>query len=503
MKNLLLILISVMLWSCNHDPNHSHQAKDMQQSANEDDHLETESVTLYSENFEVFAEFDILRVDQESNFLIHVTSLDENYSAFSDGIVKVVLNIDGNRQSKTADPTDVTGIYKLNLIPEKTGFGSLVFHIKFNSSNEMLKTNHAHVYDVGDNNIHHHASAVTGLIKFTKEQAWTSKFNVMELKPESFSPVINASGEFMAMPGEKQNVIAKSQGIVLFATRNLVQGKFVKKNDVLFTLSGQGLADNNIMIRFSDAKTNYLKSKSNLDRHEALLQEKIISEKQYFETKSKYTTDSILYFSLKETVSSDGMKIYAPKSGYIHELNVSEGQFVVPGNLMATISTNKVILLRADVPQQYFNELDKITSTHFRPAYTSRVYTLEELSGKLIARGASVAENNHYMPVYFEVVNDGTILEGAFAEFYLKSNPEPGNLVIPISALIEEQGTYYVYVQVSGEEYQKRAVELLANDGIKASVASGLSFGDRIVNQGPMLIKMASSSGIPVHSHEH
>jgi len=502
MKNLLFVLTGVIVfWSCSHDPKHSQQANDLHQSENE--HLETESVTLYAENYEVFAEFDILRVGQESNFLIHVTNLDDNYSAFTGGTVKLVLNIDGKRQSKTANSTDVAGIFQLKLMPEKTGFGNLVFHIKFNSINEMLKTNHVHVYDVGDDDIHHHASAVTGLIKFTKEQAWTSQFNVIKLKPENFSQVIKTSGEFMAMPGEKQNVIAKSQGIVLFASRNLVQGKYVNKNDVLFTLSGQGLADNNIMIRFSDAKTNYLKSKSNLDRHEALFQEKIISEKQYLETKSKYTTDSLVYFSLKETVSSEGMKIYAPKSGYIHELNVSEGQYVTPGNLMATISTNKVILLRADVPQQYFNELGKITNTHFRPAYTSRVYTLEELSGKLIARGASVAENNHYMPVYFEVVNDGTILEGAFAEFYLKSDPEPGNLVIPLTALIEEQGTYYVYVQVSGEEYQKRSVDLLANDGIKASVSSGLKFGDRIVCEGPMLIKMASSSGIPVHSHEH
>lgn len=504
MKKLLFVFLgAVIFWSCSHNPGQNPQYNDLHQGDAVDDHKEMEYVTLFSENFEIFAEFDLLKTGHESNFLIHVTKLDGDYNPFSGGTVKVVLNIDGKRRSKIADPTDIDGVFQVKLIPEKAGFGKLVFHINFDSTNEMLKTNHVHVYDEGDKEIHHHASAVTGLIKFTKEQAWISQFNVMELKPDSFSQVVNASGEFLAMPGEKQNVIAKSQGIVLFATRNLVQGKYVKKNDVLFTLSGQGLADNNIMIRFSEAKINYQISKSNLDRQEALLQERIVSEKQYLETKSKYTTDSIIYFSLMETVSAEGMKIYAPKSGYIHELNVSEGQFVAPGHLMATISTNKVILLRADVPQQYFNELGKITNTHFRPAYTSRVYTLEELSGKLIARGASVAENNHYIPVYFEVVNDGTILEGAFTEFYLKSNPTPGNLVIPVTALIEEQGSFYVYVQVSGEDYQKRSVELLANDGIKVSIASGLVFGERIVSEGPMLVKMASSSGIPVHSHTH
>lgn len=257
------------------------------------------------------------------------------------------------------------------------------------------------------------------------------------------------------------------------------------------------------MVRYNEARINFEQSKGNFFRHNELYKERIVSEKQFLESKSEYITDSINFYSLKRSAGSDGMKVLAPRSGYIHELNVSEGQYVESGNLMATISTNRVILLKADLPQQYFNELGKITTTNFRPAYTTRVYTLEELSGKLIARGASVAENNHYMPVYFEVNNDGTILEGAFAEFYLKTKLEPDHIVLPVTSLIEEQGNYYVYVQVTGEEYQKRSIKLLANDGIKVSVASGLEVGERVVSEGAMLLKMASSSSMPVHSHSH
>ncbi len=504
MKNLLFVIIgALIIGGCNHNTNHTHQADNKHQSPTDEESHEIESLTLFSEHFEVFTEFDVLRIGHESEFLIHVTQLDDDYSAFTGGTVKVVLNIGGKEQAINAKPDEVDGIYKLTLVPEKVGVGSLMFDVQKNSNNEQLVTDHIHVYKENETDFYPHGSGAGGLIRFTKEQAWISRFNVIQIKPDSFARVITASGEFLAMPGEKQNVIAKSQGSVLFATRNLVQGKYVNKGDVLFTLSGQGLADNNIMVRFNEAKINFQISKSNLARHETLRSEKIISERQYQETKSKYITDSILFYSLKETVGDAGMKINAPMSGYLHELNVSEGQFVKPGELMVTISTNKVILLRADVPQQYFDVLGKITTTHFRPAYTSRVYTLEELSGKLIARGASVAENNHYMPVYFEVVNDGTILEGAYAEFYLKTDPEPRKLVIPVSALIEDQGNYYVYIQVSGEEFQKRTVLLEANDGIQVSVASGLSFGERIVCEGPMLIKMATSSGIPAHSHEH
>ena len=343
----------------------------------------------------------------------------------------------------------------------------------------------------------------TGLITFTSEQARYSKISLQLVEPGNFSMVITTSGEFLAMPGAKQNVVARSPGIILFTTKNLVQGKVVEKGEVLFTLTGKGLADNNILVRYNEAKVNFYKSRESYIRHKSLLAENIISKKQFTETKGQYTNDSIIYYSLKETVGSDGMKVIASQNGRIHELNVSEGQYVEAGELLATISNDKVLLLRADVPQQYYGELKHITSTHFRPAYSRRVYTLEELSGKLIAKGSTVAENDHYLPVYFEVENDGTLLEGAFAEFYLKTEPEPGHIVIPVSSLVEEHGSFYVYVQVESEKYQKRPVIIKASNGISVSIASGLSSGERVVTEGAMLLKTNSSAAIPSHSHSH
>ncbi len=503
MKKIVLagFAISLLLGCSNHNQNDSHIHGELDVTHGEDAR-DTETITLFSENLEVFAEFESLQIGHKSKFLIHVTRLDSGYVAYTGAAFNVVLTVRDFEQAKTANPTDTDGIYELDIEPQKRGIGRLSFDIPINAKNEQLIDNHIHIYDEGEE-IHVHGPDATGLVMFTKEQAWNSKFEVIEASTGNFTRVILASGEFLAMPGEKQNVIAKSQGIVLFATKNLVQGKYVEKGEELFTLSGQGLANNNILVHFNKAKTNFQKSKDSYTRHKVLMKENIISQKQYLETESEYINDSLIYYSLKETVGTKGMKILAPLGGYLHELNVSEGQYVEPGDLMATISTNKVMLLRADLPQHYFEELEDITSTHFRPAYSSRVYTLEELSGKLIARGASVAENNHYMPVYFEVVNDGTLLEGAFAEFFLKTDPEPGHIVIPVKSLIEEQGNYYIYMQVNGEMYQKQPVTLNASDGIMVSIASGIAAGDHIVNEGAMLLKTSASASIPSHNHQH
>ena len=87
---------------------------------------------------------------------------------------------------------------------------------------------------------------------------------------------------------------------------------------------------------------------------------------------------------------------------------------------------------------------------------------------------------------------------------YLKTVPIYNALVIPASALVEEQGIFYVYVQTEGESFQKREIKTGANDGEKVQVLSGLSEGERVVTKGAYQIKLSPASGaLPTHGHEH
>ena len=232
--------------------------------------------------------------------------------------------------------------------------------------------------------------------------------------------------------------------------------------------------------------------------------QRIISDKQFYETQTRYKNDSASYYALSSSVSPAGLEIHAPLSGYLHELNIAEGQYVETGAQLATISDNQLLLLRADVAQQYVGQLNRIRSAHFRPAYSSRIYTIEELGGRLLARGASVAENNHYMPVYFEVRNDGSLIEGAFTEFYLLTEASLNAVTVPLTAVMEEQGSTYVYIQKHGAGYLKRAVTLGEHDGVNVLVQAGLTDGERVVTRGAMLLKASSmSTAMPAHAHEH
>jgi RND family efflux transporter MFP subunit len=467
---------------------------------------ESPQYTLLGDQLEFFIEHGPLVVGEESEFLVHLTQL-ATYKPCSTGNVTILM--DGI--SVTSGQPVTPGIFTVPFIPENEGD----FHAKFRFKNDKLNEEveqHIDVYkdheailaaELEASGLSHGEVSV-GEIVFLKERAWQSRFMVKEMVAEPFRAVIPTSGEIESMPGEKKNVTASGQGIVRFADSHLVQGSPVKKGQLLFTLSSENLLEDNVKLRYEEAKNRMGKSRSQYRRHQVLHEQEAISEKQYQESRSAYVEDSLRYYSLANNISEGGIRVTAPVSGTIHELRISDGEYTNPGKILAILSTNRNLMLRADLPQQYFGQLDQIETANFRPAYTDRVFTVEEMKGSLLAVGVSVAENNHYLPVIFRLENEGNLLEGAFAEVYLLTSSRPDILSVPVGALGEEQGGHYLFVQISGESYSKRFVATGQHNGLFVEIISGLESGDRVVTEGFSLIKAASmATGEISDGHTH
>ena len=88
-------------------------------------------------------------------------------------------------------------------------------------------------------------------------------------------------------------------------------------------------------------------------------------------------------------------------------------------------------------------------------------------------------------------------------EVFLLSDTKP-TLVIPVSALLEEQGIFYAYVQKDGERFQKRELKIGPSDGKNVQVLAGITEGERVVTKGGYQIKLSTASGtLPAHGHKH
>lgn len=501
-KLLIVIPLLAMAMGCNRTGS-AGSAQEVDTHLHDD---EGSQYTLFNAHLEFFIEHGPLIAGKESEFLVHLTRLD-TYKPCTTG--NVTLLIDG--VSVTSGQASSPGIFEVPFIPKKGGD----FHAEYTYQNgEEIEgvEGHLHIYadtealhaeeEAGDGHVH--GAETEGEIIFLKERAWKSRFMVKEIVPGPFSSVIATSGEIVALPGEKKNVTSSAQGIVRFADTHLVQGTPVKKGQLLFTLSSENLVDDNVKLRYEEAKNRLERSRGQYQRHQVLYEQEAVSQRQYQESRATYMEDSLRYFSLANNISEGGIKVTAPVSGTIHELRMSDGEFCEPGTILAILSTNRNLMLRADLPQQYYGQLEEIETANFRPAYTDRVFTVEEMNGTLLAVGVSVAENNHYLPVIFQLENEGHLLEGAFAEVYLKTSARPDVLTVPLSALGEEQGGHYVYVQLTGESYSKRYVSTGQHNGIFVEIIKGLRPGDRVVTEGLSMVKAASmATGEISDGHSH
>jgi len=271
------------------------------------------------------------------------------------------------------------------------------------------------------------------------------------------------------------------------------------------TIKGSGLAENNSAVRFAEAQNNFEKASADYERARLLAEDKIVSEKQLLETKTLYENARSVYENLKQNFSAAGQTVFSPMSGFVKQLFVRNGQYVEAGQPLTVISQNKSLLLRAEVQQKYARHLLSIATANIRTTEDDKTYTLEELNGIVISVGKTTTTDNFLIPVTLQINNIGNFVPGGFVELYLKTVSNSKALTIPVSAVIEEQGNFFVFVQVTPELFEKREIKTGATDGIRIEVMSGLADGERIVLKGAVLIKLSQATGtLDAHSgHVH
>jgi hypothetical protein len=66
-------------------------------------------------------------------------------------------------------------------------------------------------------------------------------------------------------------------------------------------------------------------------------------------------------------------------------------------------------------------------------------------------------------------------------------------------------GSFFVFVKIHGDEYDKRLVSIGATDGIRTEIRSGLSKGETVVTHGAAMVRLAQNSAAldPHAGHVH
>ena len=320
------------------------------------------------------------------------------------------------------------------------------------------------------------------------------------IQPKPFRQIIKASGEVQAAQGNESIVVANVSGIVSFQ-RSVTEGMQIGRGASLMSISASKLQDGDPAER---ARIAYEAAKADFERASRLVESQIVSQKEFVAIKEKYENAKLAYEALAKNQTKNGVSVTSPMGGYIKNLLVKEGDYVSVGQPLATVTQNNRLFLRADVSERYYKYLNGIASANFKTPYDNQVYELEALNGKLLSYGKSAGAGSFYVPVTFSFDNKGDIIPGSFVEIFLLSKQMEDAIVLPVEALTEEQGLYFIYIQNCEESYKKQEVKLGASNGKEVQILSGVHPGDKVVVKGAYHVKLASASNaLPAHSHEH
>jgi RND family efflux transporter MFP subunit len=487
----------VIAGSCRHNQSKGH------------DHVHDETLQLvgYSADFEVFAEAEPFVVGQMSDILAHFSLL-ENFKPLEEGSVTISLIIGSDGIRQTLEQPTKKGIYLFTLQPNTTGTGKLIFDVKTSKGVSQIVVPNITVYD-NEHEAHEAAAeaavSIANGVTFTKEQSWKIDFATAEVRCENFGQIIRTTAQILPSQGDERVITAKTSGIVIFPDNNIVEGKAVNAHQTLFFIDGSEMADNNLSVRFVEAENEYNRAKAEYERKQELAKENVVSQSDLLKAKTDFTNAEAVYDNLRKNFVAGKQAVGSPISGFVTRVSVRNGEYAEAGQPVMIVSQNRDLMIKAELQPKYFDVLSGITSANIKLPNGNRTYSLEELGGRVISYGKATDIANPLIPVIFRVNNTAGLLSGSFVEMFIKTQTNAQALTVPNEAIVEEMGAYFVFVQLTPELFEKRAIKKGATDGVLTEITDGVSDGERIISKGAILVKLSQSSAAldPHAGHVH
>ena len=124
--------------------------------------------------------------------------------------------------------------------------------------------------------------------------------------------------------------------------------------------------------------------------------------------------------------------------------------------------------------------------------------------GELVYLSQEIDTASRTAPITFRHVNDSGLRVGMAVELVVKTRREERALTVPREAVVDEDGKMVVFVQLDGETFEKRQVEIGGDDGVDVVLRSGVIPGERVVVSSPYSLLLAQAgTAVPAHGHAH
>lgn len=336
----------------------------------------------------------------------------------------------------------------------------------------------------------------SGVIEFHDEISARFGVSVDTIVPDDFHAVVKAAGRVEQSGADDAVASTPTAGIVHFV-RGMEPGSQVGVGTQIATVTSRVMSggDSN-----EAARAELESAQAEMDRVSDLYSQRMATQAELIAARAALARATAAY-----SPSAATGRVVSPISGTVTSLLVKEGAFVNPGEPVAAVGKPSGGMLRVDLPARYFASASSYTDLKADfPGMA--VFTVSGRGGKRVGNNAaaSASASGGYIPLYFSGAAPGAPAGTPFTAYLIGERRE-NVITVPVDAVSEQQGRYFVYELIKPEHYRKVPVTLGASDGERIEIVSGVTPGMAVVTAGMTAVRLAEANGtVPEgHSHNH
>ena len=356
-------------------------------------------------------------------------------------------------------------------------------------------------------------------IAYLKEQQWTNPFATALVRDGDVRTSIRVPAAIEPVTGGEAMVSAPADG--RFASDRFPSvgdrvsaGQELGRLEPRLANGGEDRAS--LVATVTEAQATLDGAKADLTRSERLLEERAVPARRVEDARRAVAvaearaTAARARLAQRDDVlrvgggnaSGNAFVLRAPIAGRVTEVFAALGASYAEGAPLFRVVRGDRVELQAQVPPGEAALARATTGVAFEvPGRADPI----QLKPDHIHDAGVIDPKTRALPLQIEVENrDGLLLVGQTGTAVLYTGRTQRLPVVPADAVLTEAGRPYVFVQIAGERFARRFVEVASRDAGTVGLRSGVAAGERVVTRGAYDIQLASAAkGLPAEGHVH
>lgn len=363
-----------------------------------------------------------------------------------------------------------------------------------------------------------HAQEDAAAIAYLKEPQWTNGFATVVVQETDMRASIRVPATVHPLPGGEAVVAAPAAGRLTAAALPSI-GDRIRTGQTLAWLEPRlaaGADRATLAAEVAEAQALLEAARVEQGRAERLLADRAVPARRVedarrataiAETRLGAATARLEQWD--ETLRTGGgaaggnrFALVAPIAGRLAEVSATLGAAYEEGTPLFRIVRTDRVELQVQVPAGDVAAARQVAAVELEFPGVADSIALEP---RHVHDAGVIDPTTRALPLQMDVTNPGErLLIGQTGTAVLYGGARRRVPAVPRAAVLMEAGRPYVFVQIGGEQFVRRFIEVAARDGDVVGVASGVAPGDRVVTRGAYDVQLAAAAGgLPAEGHVH